>query len=145
VFHLLSTITPLHPYNGHIPRIFLDVHVISRIQSWVRYSSDGPRCSRQPSSRRSFSSRSAKTFLLPPTWLHAIFRRPVEGPGILRSFFASMLVMSRLRVSSASGPKVSEDRHPLRSSLALAPAHVQSCLRTPSATRPKVVSPIVAP
>ena len=30
--HLQCTITLLHPYNGHIPGIFPDVHVISKTQ-----------------------------------------------------------------------------------------------------------------
>ena len=35
-------ITLLHPYNGHIPRIFLDVHVISLIQAQCPTAQTGP-------------------------------------------------------------------------------------------------------
>ena len=48
--------------------------------------------------------------------LRIIFGRPAEGPGVLRLPFASMLVLSHLRVSSASWPKSSEGSHSLRSS-----------------------------
>ena len=75
--------------------------------------------------------------------LRLIFGRPAEGPSVLRSPFALMLVLSHLRVSSVACPKSSEGWHYLRS--ALAPAHVRSGLRAPSATGPKVVSPTVAP
>jgi len=71
--------------------------------------------------------------------LRIIFGRPAEGPGVLRSPFALMLVLSHLRVSSVAWPKSSEGWHYLRS--ALAPAHVRAGLRAPSATGPKVVSP----
>ena len=74
--------------------------------SLVRYSLDGPRCFRQPSSRRSSSSCSSWTFLPPPTGLHAILGCLDEGPGVLRSLSASMLALSRLRMSSASVPKI---------------------------------------
>jgi len=74
--------------------------------SLVRYSSDGPRCFRQPSSRRSSSSCSSWTFLPPPTGLHAILGWLDEGSGVLRSLSASMLALSRLRMSSASVPKI---------------------------------------
>jgi len=66
-FRLPNVITTLCLYNGHIPRIFLDVHVISLLQSWVDYSSDGPRCLRRSSSRRPSSSRTSETCLIPKT------------------------------------------------------------------------------
>ena len=134
-FRLLSTITSLHPQN--IPgrtRNFPNT-------PWVRYSSDGPRYFRQPSSCRSSSSRTSKTPLPSPTRLHVILGRPDEDPGVLRSPFASMIAQSCLCVSSASVPKTSEES----ASLALALVHVWSCPRAPSATGPKVVSPTVAP
>ena len=40
--HLSCTITLLHPYNGHIPRIFPDVHVISLIQVECATAQTGP-------------------------------------------------------------------------------------------------------
>ena len=40
--HLPCTITLLHPYNGHIPGIFLDVHVISLIQVECATAQTGP-------------------------------------------------------------------------------------------------------
>ena len=40
--HLPCTITLPHPYNGHIPRIFLDVHVISLIQVECATAQTGP-------------------------------------------------------------------------------------------------------
>ena len=48
--------------------------------------------------------------------LRLIFGRPAEGPSVLRSPFALMLVLSHLRMSSASWPKSSEGWHSLRSS-----------------------------
>jgi len=40
--HLPRTFTLLHPYNGHIPGIFLDVHVISLIQAQCATAQTGP-------------------------------------------------------------------------------------------------------
>ena len=40
--HLPRTFTLLHPYNGHIPGIFLDVHVISLIQVECATAQTGP-------------------------------------------------------------------------------------------------------
>ena len=40
--HLPRTFTLLHPYNGHIPRIFLDVHVIFLIQAQCATAQTGP-------------------------------------------------------------------------------------------------------
>ena len=42
VLHLPRTFTLLHPYNGHIPRIFLDVHVIFLIQAQCATAQTGP-------------------------------------------------------------------------------------------------------
>ena len=40
--HLPRTFTLLHPYNGHIPRIFFDVHVIFLIQAQCATAQTGP-------------------------------------------------------------------------------------------------------
>ena len=40
--HIPCTITILHPYNGNIPGIFLDVHVISLIQVECVTAQTGP-------------------------------------------------------------------------------------------------------
>ena len=42
VLHLPRTFTLLHPYNGHIPGIFLDVHVIFLIQAQCATAQMGP-------------------------------------------------------------------------------------------------------
>lgn len=47
-FRLPSTITSLYPYNGHIPRIFLDVHVISLILRGCAPAQMGPATSGNP-------------------------------------------------------------------------------------------------
>ena len=77
----------------------------------------------------------------PDNPLRSARRRP-WGPLLTLRYEACV---SGLRVSSASDPKTSEDGHPLRSFLALASVYMPSCLRAPSATGPKVVSPTVAP
>ena len=40
--------------------------------------------------------------------LPSIFGRPAEGPGVLHSLFSSIIVLSRLRVSSAPGRRVAK-------------------------------------
>jgi len=112
-FRLPSANTTLSLYNGYIPGIFLDVHVISLLQSRVDYSSDGPRCLRQPSLRQSPSSHSPKTFRpslvstgASPVHLHDIFGQTTEDHHVLRSSFASTHAPLGLRVPSAPRPKV---------------------------------------
>ena len=56
-----------------------------------------------------------------------------------------MLASPGLRLSSRSVPKNSEDCPPPRLLLPLASVILVSCLRAPSATGPKVVSPTIAP
>ena len=118
---LLSTITLLHPYNGHILEIFLDVHAIFLVQHECATAQTGPH-------------------------LQAVlFGLLDEGHGAHCSLLAMMFASLGLRVSSAYRPNTSEDGHPLCSLLALASVHMPSCLRAPSVTGPKVVSPTVAP
>ena len=47
-FRLSSPIISLHPYNGHIPRIFLYIHVISLIHCGCATAQMGPAASGSP-------------------------------------------------------------------------------------------------
>ena len=112
-FRLPSANTTLSLYNGYIPGIFLDVHVISLLQSRVDYSSDGPRCLRQPSSRQPTLSYSPKTFFpsldstsASPVHPHCVFGQTTEDHHILRSSFASLHVPLGPHIPSASSLRV---------------------------------------
>ena len=68
-----------------------------------------------------------------------------EAQGVCCLFLGTRLASPGLRRSSSSYPKTGEDGYLLRSRLSLASVFLPSCLRAPSATGPKVVSPTVAP
>ena len=115
------TITLLHPYNGHIPRIFPDVHVISISQHGCGTAQKGPQLQA------------------------ALFVLIDEDHGSHCLLLVTTLVSPGLRVSSSSDPKIHEDGPSPHLLLASASLFLMSCLRASSATNPKVVSPIVAP
>ena len=117
--HLPCTITLLHSYNGHIPRIFPDVHVISLIQVECATTPDSPL---RPSRRgpRGLS-------LTPPRFSHrpvyARLRLPTRRRARatwLVAYSAVTLPSTGPRESSGYDPKTSEDGCPLRSLRALA-------------------------
>ena len=120
------------------------------ITVWVRYSSERPTTPGGPL----HPGRRRPRGLLTTPYLDAgiaqsspVFAfRPEEQRRRATSALAPGIGFSVLGVlSSPSDLKTSEDGPPPCLLLASASESLTSCLRTPSATRPKVVSPTVAP
>ena len=110
MLRLQCTITLLHPYNGHIPGIFSDVHVISISQHGCGTAQKGPQLQA------------------------ALFVLIDEDRGAHWLLLVTMLVSPGLRVSSSSDPKIHEDGPSPRLLSASASLFLTSCLRAPSAT-----------
>ena len=118
---LQCTITLLHPYNGHIPGRTRDF----QIPAYVRYSSEEPTTPGgplRPDRRRPWG----------PTD-HSL-TTPRQDACVARS--------SPIFVFRPEDPRDGPSPRLLLTSASLL---LTSCLRAPSATGPKVVSPIVAP
>jgi len=116
---LQCTITLLHPYNGHIPGIFPDVHVISKSQPTCGTTQKGPQLQAAlfdlidedrggpltTPRQDACVARSSPVFVFRP-------EDPRDGPSprlLLTS--ASLLLTSCLRAPSATGPKVVSPTH----------------------------------
>jgi len=118
---LQCTITLLHPYNGHIPGIFPYVHVISKSQ---------PTCGTAQKGQQ----------------LQAAFFDLIDedrgGPLTTLRQDACVAWSSPVFVFRPEDPRDGPSPCLLLTSASLL---LTSCLRAPSATGPKVVSPTVAP
>ena len=105
------------------------------------YSSDGLCCFRQPSSRQSPSPRSPKTFLpsLDSTNTSPVRPRGAFGQTTERPPYPSLIVRFNARAALSSLVFGFQAEGQTKTIISLASNH--TCLRVPSATRPKVVSP----
>ena len=119
--HLQCTITLLHPYNGHISGIFPDVHMISKSQPMYGTAQKRPTTPGGP--------------------LRPDRRRP-WGPLTTPRQDACVARSSPVFVFRPEDPRDGPSQRLLLTSASLL---LTSCLRAPSATGPKVVSPTVAP
>jgi len=109
--------TPLQrSYTRNISGRTRDFH----ITAWVRYNSEGP------------------------TTPGGLFILIDEDRGAHLLLLVTTLVSPGLRVSSSSDPKIHEDGPSPHLLLTSASLFLTSCFRAPSATGPKVVSPIDA-